>query len=208
MQSLLAKLAACGVILGGFAATGDLRYLADRGSTLVNSTSVPVEAEAAPAVPAVSPALPVSPAPHVSHALPVRPLPPVESAPPAPPEARDAPVGHPVSAPRLPISTLESLDLRTLSPGKRLAVWVGAPPTIVAFDVVDPATGEVLEQELTQASGAAHAIPRRVRLEGDSSRPLIVRGGTLRLTPLGVAYGASPAGPAETLGPVRAIEVR
>jgi hypothetical protein len=30
----------------------------------------------------------------------------------------------------------------------------------------------------------------------------------LRLTPLGVAYGGRPAGPAETLGPVRAIEVK
>jgi hypothetical protein len=36
----------------------------------------------------------------------------------------------------------------------------------------------------------------------------IERGGTLRLTPLGVAYGGRPAGPAETLGPVRAIEVK
>lgn len=190
MQSLLAKLAAFGVIVGGFAATGDLRRLADRGTRLVNATGVPVEAEAAP------------PMPHA------QPVPPVQSAPPATPEAHDAPVGHPVSSPRLPVSTLESLDLRTLSPGRRLAVWVGTPPTPIAFDVVDPAEGEVLEQQFTQAGGPPHAIPRRIRLEGDSPRPLIVRGGTLRLTPLGVAYGGSPAGPTETLGPIRAIEVQ
>ena len=190
MQSLVTKLAAFGVIVGGFAATGDLRRLADRGVRLVNATGVPVEAEAAAPMPQAQP------------------VPSLQPAPPAPAEARDAPVGHPVSAPRLPVSTLESLDLRTLSPGRRLAVWVGTPPTLVAFDLVDPATGEVLEQELTQAGGVPHAIPRRVRLEGDSSRPLIVRGGALRLTPLGVAYGGGPAGTTETLGPVRAIEVR
>ncbi|MEI6240075.1 MAG: hypothetical protein WCR51_06780 [Planctomycetia bacterium] len=201
MQSLLAKLAAFGVIVGGFAATGDLRRLAERGTRLVNATTVPVEA--APPAPGSDrgppPSGPSHPEPVVSPAQPA----------PAPAEARDAPVGHPVSAARLPVSTLESINLRTLSPGKRLAVWVGTPPALVAFDIVDPASGEVLEQQLTQAGGAPHAIPRRVRLEGDASRPRqIVRGGSLRLLPLGIAHGASPAGPAETLGPVRAIEVQ
>jgi hypothetical protein len=208
MQSLFSKLAACGVIVGGFAATGDLRHLADRGTRLMNATSVPVEAEAAPG--------PMPPEPQPAHSAQAAPaLPPPATAPAvqppttAPAEARDAPIGHPVAAARLPTSTLESLDLRSLAPGQRLGVWVGTPPTLVAFDLVDPATGEVLEQELTQAGGAPHAIPRRVRLEGDAKRPrLIVRGGTLRLVPLGIAYGASAAGPAETLGPVRAIEVQ
>ena len=117
-------------------------------------------------------------------------------------------MGRPVAAPRLPVSTLESLDLRTLAPGKRLTVWVGTPPVLVAFDVVDPGSGEVLEQQFARAGEAPHAIPRRVRLEGDAARPRqIVRGGALRLSPLGIAHGASPAGPTETLGPVRAITV-
>lgn len=202
MQSLLSKLAAFGVIVGGFAATGDLRRLADRGTRLVNATGVPVEAEAALPPPAAE-----SQPSHTIQAAPV--IPPVQPAPPAPAEARDAPVGHPVSAPRLPVSTLESLDLRTLAPGKRLAVWVGTPAALVAFDIVDPASSEVLEQQLAQAGGAPHAIPRRIRLEGDGARPQqILRGGTLRLSPLGVAYGASPVGPTETLGPIRAIEVK
>jgi hypothetical protein len=203
MQSLLAKLAGFGLIVGGFAATGDLRGLIDRGTRLVNATTVPVDAEAEPASP------PPGPVPQPAYA--VQAVPAVQPAPAAPAaaaEARDAPVGHPVAAARLPVSTLESLDLRTLAPGKRLAVWVGTPPALVAFDVVDPASGEVLEQQLTQAGEAPHAIPRRVRLEGDTSRPRqIVRGGSLRLSPLGIAHGASPAGPTEMLGPVRAIQI-
>jgi hypothetical protein len=203
MQSFLSKLAGFGLIVGGFAATGDLRGLVDRGTKLVNATTVPVDAEAEPASP------PPGPVPQSAYAVQAVPAaPPVQPAPPAPAEARDAPVGHPVAAPRLPVSTLESLDLRTLAPGKRLAVWVGTPPALVAFDVVDPTSGEVLEQQLTQAGEAPHAIPRRVRLEGDTSRPRqIVRGGSLRLSPLGIAHGASPAGPTETLGPVRAIQI-
>jgi hypothetical protein len=203
MQSFLSKLAGFGLIVGGFAATGDLRGLVDRGTRLVNATTVPVDAEAEPASP------PPGPVPQPAYAVQAVPAaPPVQPAPPAPAEARDAPVGRPVAAARLPVSTLESLDLRTLAPGKRLAVWVGTPPALVAFDVVDPASGEVLEQQLTQAGEAPHAIPRRVRLEGDTSRPRqIVRGGSLRLSPLGIAHGASPAGPTETLGPVRAIQI-
>ena len=203
MQSFLSKLAGFGLIVGGFAATGDLRGLVDRGTRLVNATTVPVDAEAEPASP------PPGPVPQSAYAVQAVPTaPPVQPAPPAPAEARDAPVGHPVAAARLPVSTLESLDLRTLAPGKRLAVWVGTPPALVAFDVVDPASGEVLEQQLTQAGEAPHAIPRRVRLEGDAARPRqIVRGGSLRLSPLGIAHGASPAGPTETLGPLRAIQI-
>ena len=197
MQSLLAKLAGFGVIVGGFAATGDLRGLVDRGTRLMNATTVPLETEPAP-----PPLLAPEPT-RTAHAAP-----PVQPAPSAPAEARDAPVGRPVAAPRLPVSTLESLDLRTLAPGKRLTVWVGTPPVLVAFDVVDPASGEVLEQQITRAGEAPHAIPRRVRLEGDTARPRqIVRGGSLQLSPLGIAHGASPAGPTETLGPVRAIQI-
>jgi hypothetical protein len=109
----------------------------------------------------------------------------------------------------LPTSTLDTVDLRSLAPGARVTVWVGSPTATVAFDVVDPALGEVLEQSASQPGGGPQAVSRRLRLEGASSRPTrIDRGGMLRLTPLGVAYGSRPAGPAETLGPVRAIEVK
>ncbi|MFM8379298.1 MAG: hypothetical protein ACKOB1_08235, partial [Planctomycetia bacterium] len=121
----------------------------------------------------------------------------------------DAPLGRPVDALRLPMSTLETVDLRALGPGARVTVWVGSPPAAIAFDIVDPASGEVLEQSASLSGGGPLAVSRRLRLEGASSRPTqIDRGGMLRMVPLGVAYGSRPAGPAETLGPVRALEVR
>lgn len=205
MQSLLAKLAAFAVLVGGFAVTGDLRRLADRGTRFVNATTVPAGAE--------QPAEPAPPLPPPPVAPPPAPSPPTvptaQAVPTAPADTRDAPIGRPVDALRLPTSSLDTVDLGTLAPGKRLVVWVGSPPMAAAFDVVDPATGEVLEQSLAQPGTTPHAIPRRLRLEGNAARPRQVsRGTTLRLVPLGVAYGSRPAGPAETLGPVRAIEVR
>jgi hypothetical protein len=200
MQSLLAKLATIALLGAGFAFTGDLRRLAERGTRFLNATAVPTGgSNAVGAQPAPGP-LPVAPAP----------APTITEPPSAPPAVhRDAPLGRPVDALRLPTSTLDTVDLRSLAPGARVTVWVGSPTAMVAFDVVDPALGEVLEQSASQPGGGPQAVSRRLRLEGASSRPTrIDRGGMLRLTPLGVAYGSRPAGPAETLGPVRAIEVK
>lgn len=197
MQSLLAKLAAVSLIGAGFAVTGDLRRLADRGTRFLNATAVPTgEADHASGQPAPGPL----PAAGSVPALPER----GESV-----QHRDAPLGSPVDALRLPTSTLDTIDLRALAAGARVTVWVGTPPAPVAFDIVDPASGEVLEQSVSLSGGGPQAVSRRLRLEGASSRPTrIDRGSTLRLIPLGVAYGSRPAGPAETLGPVRALEVR
>jgi len=197
MQSLLAKLATIALLGAGFAVTGDLRRLAERGTRFLNATAVPIGgSDAAGAQPAPGP----PPAAHT----------PTITAPKSTPVVhRDAPLGRPVDALRLPTSTLDTVDLRSLAPGARVTLWVGSPTATLAFDVVDPASGEVLEQSASQPGGGPQAVSRRLRLEGASSRPTrIDRGGMLRLTPLGVAYGSRPAGPAETLGPVRAIEVK
>jgi len=203
MQSLLAKLATIALLGAGFAVTGDLRRLAERGSRLLNSTAVPAgDADAAGAQPAPGPPPTAAPAPTISQP---------RVAEPQGSQAvhRDAPLGRPVDALRLPTSTLDTVDLRSLAPGARVTVWVGSPTATVAFDVVDPVSGEVLEQSASQPGGGPQAVSRRLRLEGASSLPTrIDRGGMLRLTPLGVAYGGRPVGPAETLGPVRAIDVR
>jgi hypothetical protein len=198
MQSLLAKIAALALLGAGFAVTGDLRRLAERGTRFLNATSVPGGgAAAAGAKPAAGPSPPVAPAP------------PFTEPPGAPVVHRDAPLGRPIDALRLPTSTLDTVDLPSLAPGARVTVWVGTPPVAVAFDVVDPASGEVLEQSASMAGDGPLAVSRRLRIEGVSNRPTrLDRGGMLRLTPLGVAYGGRPAGPAERLGPVRAIEVR
>ena len=197
MQSLLAKLAAVALLGAGFAVTGDLRRLAERGSRLLNSTAVPTGgSDAVEAQPAPGPPPTPAPAPTIQE--------PQGSPAPHP----DAPLGRPVDAPRLPMSTLDTVDLRSLVPGARVTVWIGTPPGPVAFDIVDPASGEALEQAPALAAGGRQAVSRRLRLEGPPSRPTrIDRGGTLRLIPLGIAHGSRPAGPAETLGPVRAIEV-
>jgi hypothetical protein len=198
MQSLLAKLATIALLGAGFAFTGDLRRLAERGTRFLNATAVPTGgSNAVGAQPAPGPLPTAAPAPTIT-------------APQITPAVhRDAPLGRPVDALRLPTSTLDTVDLRSLAPGARVTVWVGSPTAVVAFDVVDPALGEVLEQSASQPGGGPQAVSRRLRLEGASSLPTrIDRGGMLRLTPLGVAYGGRPAGPAETLGPVRAIEVK
>lgn len=207
MQSLLAKIAALALLGAGFAATGDLRRLTERGARFLNTTTVPAgraEAAAGGSIPdPPGPRPPVAPPPAPAQNA----APETASSPPA--DHRDAPLGSPVEVRRLPVSTLESIDIGKLAPGARLTLWVGPARTPVEFDVVDPGVGEVLEQVASPAGQQPRGIARRLRLEGTSGRPTqIDRGGMLRLTPLGVAYGGRPTGPAETLGPVRAIEVQ
>jgi hypothetical protein len=197
MQSLPATLATIALLGAGFAVTGDLRRFAERATRFLNATAIPIggsDAAGAQAAPAPPPA---------AHA-------PTITAPKSTPAVhRDAPLGRPVDSLRLPTSTLDTVDLRSLAPGARVTLWVGSPTATLAFDVVDPASGEVLEQSASQPGGGPQVVSRRLQLEGASSLPTrIDRGGMLRLTPLGVAYGGRPAGPAETLGPVRAIEVK
>jgi len=208
MSSLFSKLTACGLLVGGFAVTGDLGRLAERGTKLVNATGVPsdqVPPEKSPPVvcpptapvgaPAAAPGSPPLPAP-----------PPVAPEPPSPRSgAVDGPVGRSAEPPRLPVSTPAKIDLGTLRPGQRLTIWAGSPSAAYAFDIVDPATGEVLEQ--SPAGGRPGMAPRRLRLVSDGPRTTIVTlNADIRLMPLGIARGTA-AGPTDTLGPVRAIEV-
>jgi len=206
MQSLLAKIAALALLGAGFAATGDLRRLADRGTRFLHTTTVPT-GRADPAAGGSIPDPSEAPPPVAPPAGFAQGQAPSSGSPPAA-DHRDAPLGSPVEVRRLPVSTLESVDVGRLAPGARLTMWVGAALAPVTFDIVDPDAGEVLEQAASPSGGGPQGIARRLRLEGSASRLRIDRGGMLRLTPLGVAYGARPAGPAETLGPVRAIEVR
>lgn len=210
MPSLLSKLAACGLLAGGFAVTGDLGRLADRGSKLLNATGVPSEQTPDEAGPPPTPPPALSPPTPAVSPLPAAPAPRPSLAPAMPPArgmTADTPPSRPQEPRRLPVSTPASLDVGSLRPGQRLTVWAGSPPAPHAFDIVDPTTGEVLEQ--TSADGQPGVSQRRLRLEAASSQPTrLDRGGTLRLMPLGVAYGSRPAGPAEMLGPVRALEVK
>lgn len=185
MSSLASKVTACSLLLGGFAVTGDLGRLADRGSRLLNATTVPTgEHQPAHPHPATAPAdrRPAA-APAAGR--------PAES-------GAAAPCGPATDARRLPESALEAVDLEVLRPGAKIVVWFGSPATAAEFDVVDPATGEVLD---TRA--------RRLRLDGAADRPRrVIRGGTVRVVPLAIAPGGRQPAPAELLGPVRALEVR
>lgn len=177
MRTFLARCGTLGVLAGGFMLTGDAGWVIARGTSLLNATSISppdtaglVSGQTEPAV--VTPA-PVSP-PAVEAIVH-----PTLAAPPVPPPADGG---------------LSAIDLRLLRPGDRLLVWVMGTPT--AFDLVDPATGEAIQQPQT----------RRVRITGAADGHRLVRGGAATVQPLSGASGHTPA--AERFGPVQAIAVK
>ena len=185
MQTFLAKCAALALIVGGFACTGDLARLAARFTRLLNATTVPVE-EQQPLEDALRPEIPV--APQVQ--APAR-------------HAFDAPLGRRVEIPPPPADSPDGLVLESLRPGDRVQLWLGRPGTptsFLAFDVVDPAAGELL---------TAQPLPRRMRLvaaDGDARQ--IGKGQRISLAPLGIVHGTAVTGPTETFGPVMALRVQ
>jgi hypothetical protein len=193
MSNFLARCAAITLVGGGFAATGDLGWLAARGMRLVNARTVPSEQAAEPGPP--------------------QPLPgawdPSRSAPPARPSAdpfrsptAPLPAARTADEPGPPIGGPERVDLAALRPGERITVWIAtstASPACITCDLVHPATGEAL----LMGRGLA---PRRVTIRGGASaRAIIARGETLVIAPASHARHATAAG--ETLGPVTAIAV-
>lgn len=195
MSNFLARCAAIAVVGGGFTATGDLGWLAARGMRLINARTVPSEQAAAEQPVASAPSPP-----------PAAPLSPAVAAPPAP-QAADPFRGPPAPLPvtrtaddeRPPIGGPERIDLAALRAGERVTIWIGRPAAsgpqpCIAFDVVDPATGEAL----LVGRGMA---PRRVAI----GPQVIARGDTLLVTPAGPARQAANAG--EALGPVTAIAI-
>ncbi|NDC63443.1 MAG: hypothetical protein EBZ59_05535 [Planctomycetia bacterium] len=211
MQTFLAKCLACGLIVGGFVFTGDAARLARRARRFVDETPVPAEA-ATPPRQAASTA-PVSP--------------PAAAA--KPRESRWQPT---LDAPP-PTSSLDAVSLGSLRPGDRLLVWIARPspagrgasaPAVFAFDIVDPATGEALEQRhVTAADGSGvlvHAAPRRVVIAGSggTGRPgagvpaveqagSVMKGRAIVLAPRTPSRGNGNLGPGEAVGPVHAIAV-
>lgn len=226
MQSFLAKCAAVGIVAGGFTLTGDLGRLADRGRRLLEARTVP--SETTPEPPAASgtaaAAAPVAPGATAVAAAPVAPDAAAAAAGPTMPEparspgrvpAADAPVGLAVAVPPPPASGPESLDLSRLSAGRRVLVWVkrtGGPGRarsidLVAFDVIDAASGEALEHRHAALShggeAPVHAPPRRV-VVGSESGGRISKTAPLRVAPL---LGVNGVGRAEDLGTVVAIDL-
>lgn len=196
MSNFLARCAAIGLVGGGFAATGDLGWLAARGMRLVNARTIPSEETATDATPAVSAANPA-----VAQATP--PLPP--SAPDpfrSPPAAR--PAGQPDGDPSPPSNGPERIDLATLRPGERVTIWIGRPTIArqpwITFDVVDPAAGEAL---LFTPGMAARRV--KVRAARGSHTSVVAKGDGIVVTPLGPAHHDQAGG--ENLRPITALAI-
>ena len=195
MSNFLARCAAIGLVGGGFAATGDLGWLAARGMRLVNARTIPSEEKPADAEPAVSEAAAaiLPPAPTV--------------APPAPDPFRSPPAARPAiptPEPSPPSNGPERLDLATLHPGERVTFWIGRPTIArqpwIAFDIVDPAAGEAL---LVTPGMAARRVTIRAARRGQPS--VVTKGNAILVTPVGPAHHGQAGG--DTLGPITALAI-
>jgi|688.fasta_scaffold227672_3 hypothetical protein len=195
MSNFLARCAAIGLVGGGFAATGDLGWLAARGMRLVNARTIPSEekpaAEEAAAATANQPIIPPEPAVPPPTPDPFR----------SPPAARPA---IPAPDPSPPSNGPERLDLATLQPGERVTFWIGRPAIArqpwVAIDIVDPAAGEAL---LCTPGMAARRVKIRAARGGQSA--VVTKGDSLVITPVGPAHHGQAGG--ETIGPITALAI-
>lgn len=215
MSTILARCAALGIVAGGFALTGDLGRLADRGLKVLNASDVPAATspDAVATLDAAASAAPV---------MPVAAQAPAAAAPAMPPPRAiaDAPAARPSATAAAPPTTasepapvadalgfrpaaggLGQADITSLGSGTRLVIWltvarrVGNPAyRCLVFDMVDPAASEALAYEAVSftADGRPQATatpPRRVRITGGPDGHTVVKGGTLRMQRLGIAQG-------------------
>jgi len=244
MRNFLGKCCVLGLIAGGFAFTGDAGRLLARGKGVIEATTVPIDASAEPSSPPPGEATP-RPSDHtLTPAVAAGPVPlppppddlavplggtalPSEPTPGALPSA-DAPVGTPIAINPPPIDAPSSVEIGRLAPGDRVVVWIGGKQgrgrplgTTIAFDVVDPKSGEVLELRHpgTTANAAQFAPCRRLRVVGSVAEGLlgpstaslsaatIVRKQFLRLAPVAANGQPAQSNAIETIGPVLAVTV-
>ena len=149
MSSILSRIAAIGIIAGGFAVTGDLGKLAKRGLDVVNSRDVPTarpeESVSSPAETALADAANHEVEQIVATAEAIAGgNPPQNSTPPG------APLGKAVIARdadfRPPQHGIDTIEFSSLAAGNRIVVWLAMPRRsggrayrCLVFDVVDPA---------------------------------------------------------------------
>ena len=220
-MSILSRLAAVGLVAGGFALTGDLGRLADTGLRVLNARDIPT--------PRVEPVLPAEPATPALTALPEADAPtPVTATPAVEPPAAGPPAPVPAPGPvvrsgdlRPPAGGPEDVAIDSLDAGSRVVIWLavrrgGAQSAYrcLVLDVVDPAESEALLYEAVSftADGrpaAAASAPRRIRLVGGPTvAGTIRRGQFTAYQPLGTAAVADRAHAApESVGPIVAIDV-
>ncbi len=220
-MSILSRLAAVGLVAGGFALTGDLGRLTDTGLRVLNARDVPAPRaeDAPPAAPALT-AVPEADAP-----TPVTATPAVEPAAAGPPAPGLAPAAAPPIVRsgdlRPPSGGPDEVAIASLDTGSRVVIWLAVPrgsgPSAyrcLVLDMVDPAESEALLYEAVSftADGrpaAAASAPRRIRLVGGPTvAGTIRRGQFTAYQPLGTAAAADRAHAApESVGPIVAIDV-
>lgn len=207
MSSILSRVAAVGIVAGGFALTGDLGRLATRGLDVINSSDVPPTPPPTPA-----------PAPAPAHFEPAAGA--AVAAEPVAAPMNGPPTGHAVVAKQAwfhpPRGGLEQVDVASVAAGGRIIVWIAAPRRAatghgrcLVFDIVDPATAEALVYEAVsvKADGSPQATaapPRRVRLRGTGPGGAVVKGGMVDVEQRGIA---SEEAWTERLGPVAALDL-
>jgi len=227
-MSILSRLAAVGLVAGGFALTGDLGRLANTGLRVLNARDIPT--------PRAEPVLPAEPVAPALTALPEADAPtPVTATPAVEPPAAAAPAPGPAPGPapaaatpvvrsgdlRPPAGGPEEVAIGSLDAGSRVVIWLavrrgGAQSAYrcLVLDIVDPADSEALLYEAVTftADGrpaAAASAPRRIRLVGGPTvAGTIRRGQFIAYQPLGTAAAADRAHAApESVGPIVAIDV-
>lgn len=238
MQSFLAKCAAVGIVAGGFAATGDLGRLAERGQRLLEARTVPhaPTTESIPETTVVSaPVTAAGAATTFEKPLPAQPFTPAADPVPgaaasAAPASRaaelfstpDVPpaLGRPVAVPAPPAAGPDSIDVRHLAAGQRVLVWLRKPGVaaagrtvdLLALDVIDPETAAALEYRHLEEHHAPTAAAQAAVYA--APRRVVVgpadAGRIIRGTALRVApvRGVHGTGPSETLGTVLALDLQ
>ncbi|MFZ4732476.1 MAG: hypothetical protein ACOYK7_08065 [Pirellulales bacterium] len=206
MQSFLVRCCLIAVLAAGFVCSGDAGRLLRTVTRVVNTTHVP----------GLSPAQP-APSAHAAAVPEAAPAAPTTSAPlrfdPAPPSGggHDAPVSQSIGPP--PNDGPTTIRLSELAAGTRVLVWIGhgtrrdplRPVEVIALDVVDPVTGDVLEfRHAGTAAGDAPALPpRRMRLPGGS----VAKGADLERLPVSGLHSPPAGTPPHRIGPVIAVSV-
>lgn len=215
MSNILSRVAAVGIVAGGFALTGDLGKLAQRGIDVVNSQDVPwphaahANAEPGPADETAMPATESMASTEQAAAVTTSGTAAAGSTRPLGVVVRDTEF-------RPPRDGVDQVDPSSLEAGGRIVVWLAMPRRsggrayrCLVFDVVDPSTAEALAYEAVSFTDdglpqATSAPPRRVRLVGHGPGGTIVRGGEIDVQRRGIA--ADGVG-SECIGPVAALDL-
>lgn len=207
MPNLLAKLTALGLIGGGFAATGDLGWIAERGMRVLGAADVAGPSDSAEPFP------PADVARKLAEASPPKApaITPPAVAPAAAPMAPVAPVQRPPAARAVmkpPAGGPTEVAWSGIAAGDRVVVWLATGGTrCLVLDIVDPATGEALAYEAAAVSPEGRPLtaagpPRRVVVGRQAGERGLAVGGMLNLASAGIAaHGQS----GRWLGPIEAL---